>query len=348
MILTTHFLDEADVLADHVMIIAHGLVMCQGSAVELKNQFGGGYRVHLRNSSSGPELGFQTRKYLNETVYETPNSAAAASLISRLESMGHSDLFVNGPTIEDVFIKVAEELHDTQQGDPNELGGAKGGKLVSVTSKIPAEGDNLLSSGVDISFHRQVLVLFCKRVTILLRNWWPYLLALAMPIALTPNIRVFLDYYTIPSCLDLTADVHHAEQFNFQPAALDQNQEFTQMLVGPPSINETLYNVLSKFPVGQGIDIQNYTQLFIFEDNFPTFQNYISNDYTEVFPGGLYMDSNTTAPTYAYLGNSGTSPAKLMQNLWTQIRTGIPIVGYSAFFDSLISVRFTSRDLKRN
>jgi ATP-binding cassette, subfamily A (ABC1), member 3 len=341
MVLTTHFLDEADVLADHVMIITYGHLKCQGSAVELKNRFGGGYRVHLRDSKSGPKLDFPTRRLLDETVYETPDSAAAAGLISTLENIGHSDVFVNGPSIEDVFIKVVAESDVTQEGDAGDPAKTKGAERVLVGSEMALEWDSQLSMGTDTSFLSQVTVLFRKRVTILFRNWWPYLLALAMPIAVTPNLKVFLDFYTIPSCLDLTADVHVARPFNFQLGSNPFSQSM-QMLVGPASINETLYNVISKFPVGLGTDIQNYTGQFLFEDNFTAFQNYILSNYTSIIPGGLYMESNNSIPTYAYAGDHGTFSAMLMQNLWTQMRTGIPIVGYFAFFNSLISVRFTA------
>lgn len=334
MILTTHFLDEADVLADHVMIITQGHLKCQGSAVELKNQFGGGYRVHLRDIASRPEMGFPTKKLSNETVYETPDSASAAGLISKLENMGYSDIFINGPTIEDVFIKVAEELHVTQEGDSSEPSKGKRGEIVPFTSETAAVEDKKLSAGADTSFFAQVRVLFRKRIAIHLRNWWPYLLAIAMPIAVTPNINVFLDYYTIPSCNDLTADVHHAEAFNFQLG----NSPSILMPVGPASINKTLYNVLSNFPVGSGVNTQNYTSQFVIQDDLSSLQNLISSNYTSLYPGALFMDSNTSAPTYAYVGDHGTLPALLIQNLWTQVRTGIPIVGYFAFFNSLISV----------
>ena len=320
MILTTHFLDEADVLADHVVVITHGHLKCQGSAVDLKNQFGGGYRVHLRNTNSGPEMGFPIRRLLSETVYETPTSEAAAALISRLEKSGHSDILVNGPSIEDVFLKVAEEVNVAQEGDSSE--------------QANFERDAELSLGTDTPFSRQVLVLFRKRATILFRNWWPYLLVLAMPIAVTPNLKVFLDYYTIPSCAtDLAADVHFGQPFNFESGSFPLS-----MPVGPPGINGSLFNVVSKFPIGKGIDLGNYTGRFIFKESLSEFQKYISSNYTSVSPGGLYMDSNTSSPTYAYVSDHGPFFGMLVQNLWTQVRSGIPIAGTFVFFNSLISV----------
>ncbi|KAL0281552.1 UNVERIFIED_CONTAM: hypothetical protein PYX00_002501 [Menopon gallinae] len=43
LILTTHFLDEADLLGDRIAIIGNGKLQCCGSSVFLKNNFGRGY-----------------------------------------------------------------------------------------------------------------------------------------------------------------------------------------------------------------------------------------------------------------------------------------------------------------
>jgi ATP-binding cassette, subfamily A (ABC1), member 3 len=50
------------------------------------------------------------------------------------------------------------------------------------------------------------------------------------------------------------------------------------------------------------------------------------------------MGSNTTAPTYAFAGDYGIIRAMLIQNLWTQLRSGIAVAAYYTPFDSLISV----------
>ena len=43
ILLTTHFMDEADLLADRKAIISHGSLRCYGSSLFLKNRFGLGY-----------------------------------------------------------------------------------------------------------------------------------------------------------------------------------------------------------------------------------------------------------------------------------------------------------------
>lgn len=47
IILTTHYMDEADILGDRICIMAEGKVQCCGSSLFLKNRFGFGYNLSL-------------------------------------------------------------------------------------------------------------------------------------------------------------------------------------------------------------------------------------------------------------------------------------------------------------
>ena len=47
VILTTHYMDEADVLGDRIGIMAKGQLMCLGSSLFLKNRFGAGYKLTM-------------------------------------------------------------------------------------------------------------------------------------------------------------------------------------------------------------------------------------------------------------------------------------------------------------
>ncbi|KAI2474174.1 ATP binding cassette (ABC) protein subfamily A member, partial [Diabrotica virgifera virgifera] len=47
ILLTTHFMDEADILADRKAVISKGKVRCVGSSLFLKNKFGVGYHLTL-------------------------------------------------------------------------------------------------------------------------------------------------------------------------------------------------------------------------------------------------------------------------------------------------------------
>ena len=47
ILLTTHFMDEADYLGDRIAIMGDGKLKCLGSSVYLKNKFGVGYNLTI-------------------------------------------------------------------------------------------------------------------------------------------------------------------------------------------------------------------------------------------------------------------------------------------------------------
>ena len=47
IILTTHFMEEADFLGDRIAIMARGSLRCSGSADFLKERYGQGYKLNV-------------------------------------------------------------------------------------------------------------------------------------------------------------------------------------------------------------------------------------------------------------------------------------------------------------
>mmetsp|Transcript_44285 Transcript_44285/g.32277 ORF Transcript_44285/g.32277 Transcript_44285/m.32277 type:complete len:231 (+) Transcript_44285:208-900(+) len=60
VILTTHYMDEADILGDRIGIMAEGGLICLGSSLFLKNRFGVGYNLKM----------VKTKKDQNQKVKE--------------------------------------------------------------------------------------------------------------------------------------------------------------------------------------------------------------------------------------------------------------------------------------
>ena len=48
MLISTHYMDEAEALADQIVIISKGSLKCSGSTSFLKNNLGDGYHLALR------------------------------------------------------------------------------------------------------------------------------------------------------------------------------------------------------------------------------------------------------------------------------------------------------------
>ena len=198
IILTTHFLDEAELLADHIAILSKGVLKASGTSVELKHKLGSGYRVHLYNSHGQVLPEYHDVSHVrrdDQTVYSLLDSAKAADFLARIESDGLVEYQINGPTIEDVFLKVAEEVKsDSPQSEKiatdqnlqeigsrssDEADSAKSTQVV-VQNESVAEPPQLLD-GRRISMPRQALVLFSKRWVVLRRNTLPYLAAVSVP-----------------------------------------------------------------------------------------------------------------------------------------------------------------------
>lgn len=54
IILTTHYMDEADILGDRIGIMTEGQLICLGSSLFLKNRFGVGYNLTMVKKSKEP------------------------------------------------------------------------------------------------------------------------------------------------------------------------------------------------------------------------------------------------------------------------------------------------------
>jgi ABC-type multidrug transport system ATPase subunit len=54
IILTTHYMDEADILGDRICIMAEGRIKCCGSSLFLKNRYGVGYNLVIAKKTRNP------------------------------------------------------------------------------------------------------------------------------------------------------------------------------------------------------------------------------------------------------------------------------------------------------
>lgn len=52
IILTTHYMDEADILGDRIGIMANGKLTCLGTSIFLKSKFGIGYNLTIQKAST--------------------------------------------------------------------------------------------------------------------------------------------------------------------------------------------------------------------------------------------------------------------------------------------------------
>ena len=311
LLLTTHFLDEADLLSDDITILSQGKLVASGSAVALKHQLGGGYRVrvyHEDQKSLTPELEATPKQvFHDQTVYQLADSAAAASFIAELERAGVRDYQVNGPTIEDVFLKLAAEVKEELEKD-------RAPSPVSAEA-VPGEKPLQLVAGKKLSFLGQTWVLFRKRITILRRNTWPYTAALLIPIIAAGLVTLFLGDFTALSCSP-SAQVSVSDS-----TSLNTYLAFgTNIPAGPPSrVPTTLLSTL--YPLLQ--------HPFHNVETLNGLNEYIATNYSTAMPGGFFVGDS---PTFAWRGNYDMSYAIATQNLLDTSLLQVPIIaGYQPF-----------------
>lgn len=316
MLFTTHFLDEADLLSDHITILSKGRKVAEGSAVALKHELGGGYRVKIYTTHDFKEpaelAGIPKRVHSDHVVFNLPNSSAAAQFVTRLEQLGIQDYRVSGPTVEDVFLKLASEIQDDKTlSDDSDA-------LTSVVSSQPGEKGLELAKGRRLSSPAQTWVLFRKRLTILRRNWLPYAAAVLIPVIAGGLVTLFLKGFKALSCSP-TAQVSVSDIETFASATIPGNVPY-----GPSGqIPTTLLGRL--FPTLENA-FRPVASLRGLED-------YINANYSSVFPGGFFVN-NTGTSTFAWRGNYEMTYAILTQNLLdNSILNDVPIVTAYQSFD---------------
>ena len=127
ILLSTHWMEEADVLGDRIAIMSLGKVKCCGSSVFLKRTYAGGYHLRIAKSGEWKSKEFMAfiKKFLPKTQLEneTANEIRFAidseetsylpeffeELEKNKEHFGIYSCGVNVSSMDDVFLKVIEE-----------------------------------------------------------------------------------------------------------------------------------------------------------------------------------------------------------------------------------------------
>ena len=196
MLLTTHFLDESEVLSDHVAILSKGTLRAEGTVATLKSSLGGGYKVVLPNnaasrlSSEDVPASIARHEDYNNVVYEASDPAALTQFVSILTQSRIAQYNVHGPTIEDVFLRLADEMR-TEAGTVEELKTFESRRDISDSRGLTNQHSYgavskpaVLQSGKGCGRLQQTWILFLKRLTVLKHNYMPYFGALFVPLVL--------------------------------------------------------------------------------------------------------------------------------------------------------------------
>lgn len=142
VLLTTQYLDEADQLADDIVVIDHGKVIAHGTSSELKDQIGGDrLEITLEDENQGAAAiaalatVVSGEASIDGVHYSAPVAGGSTVLISAVraldgEHIGVADIGLRRPTLDDVFLTLtghgAEE--DQRPERPAPRAGRRGGR----------------------------------------------------------------------------------------------------------------------------------------------------------------------------------------------------------------------------
>lgn len=133
IILTTHYMEEADILGDRIAIMANGDAQCCGSSLFLKKNFGVGYNLTMDKTTQheAPQIdefitqripgAIKLSEVSSEISYQLPNAAINSfkqffvDMDYNLADLEIKSYGISVTTLEEVFLKVGDGIVDTNK-----------------------------------------------------------------------------------------------------------------------------------------------------------------------------------------------------------------------------------------
>lgn len=317
-LLTTHFLDEADVLADYVAILSRGILKTKGTSVQLKHEVGAGYHVtYPKDAPVKPPVDAIKKPAPSEGMlqYQFENALPATKFVDILRHHDVKNYDIVGPTLEDVFLANAEEVKEYNLMDADH-GGQAGTPTSDKDRDVPSDHSDTdktleMSKGRGTSLLRQILILVQKRITIVKRNFWPYIFALLLPIVAAGLVTLFLKDYEAVGC-DPGASANDPTIFS-----LSNVDDVPLIPIGPAStVNPAIDTIIQRTGVSE--------DSFHLVDTLDEFNDYVNTRFRNITPGGFFLNDNGP-PLMAYLANGGVIGGLITLNTLDNILTNITI-----------------------
>uniref|UniRef100_A0A182MY51 ABC transporter domain-containing protein n=1 Tax=Anopheles dirus TaxID=7168 RepID=A0A182MY51_9DIPT len=200
MILSTHFMDEADMLGDRIAIMADGRLKAVGSSFFLKKKYGVGYRLicvkytdcdvdrvtevlrkHIPSIQVESNVGSEL-SYLLQEEHSGGFQVMLEDLEKRGEELKICDFGISLTTLEEVFMRVGSDSGgQLQAGEEASLH-----SLHSYSTGTDAESrttidDYELLEGTRL-FLYQIWALFLKKIYQTYRNWFLLVVQVLIPV----------------------------------------------------------------------------------------------------------------------------------------------------------------------
>ncbi|KIK71569.1 hypothetical protein GYMLUDRAFT_33772 [Collybiopsis luxurians FD-317 M1] len=342
IVFTTHFLDEADLLGDHIAILAApGRLAAHGSPVALKHDLGEGYSIQVTfddvpalsekdsvatGLGKSGELLQEVRKHAEHASLSVTSprqvsyhlkSKSPAVVESVLEMLDEkkgafriASYDVLGTTIEDIFLDLMQkDEHNKDKERVSEESENRENSLESDTGSVQPDSFTeplKLTTGRTISPLHQAWTIFYKRALIARRSWLTPALAVLVAVAASTIPLVFVRGRA-PSCVKTFANSTSVSLYlPASPIDSFSLSESSRVLQFPPDIASTLGNSTVIFRIR---DVP---------DN-ATFVSDIRDNFRNLSLGGISLDLDSGQALVAWEGTPPGLTGPAMLNLATNI-----------------------------
>ncbi|KAF5294595.1 hypothetical protein FQA39_LY13354 [Lamprigera yunnana] len=224
ILLTTHLMDEADLLGDKIAIMAGGKLECSGSSFFLKKKYGAGYHLildklpdcdvskitellgkYIENLTVHSNIGFELTYVLNEE-----HSNVFENMLRELEvessNFGIRSYGIALTTLEEVFMKVGADHGQEEENNASEFGHIN--PIFRQIEQVQTEIQNsIFSIDGDVEpklikswelWRNQIMAMFLKKTLSIIRSWILLVIQIVTPVIFL-IITFIIMYDTITS-----------------------------------------------------------------------------------------------------------------------------------------------------
>lgn len=175
--------------------------------------------------------------------------------------------------------------------------------------------------------------LFRKRWTVFQRNYFPSVAAFLIPVIAAGLVTLFLKGFVAPGCSP-------GAQVSSSDIQSLLSQTHYEMVAGPASRLSLadLARVEATLPGGNssggGSGLSTFASSVHTVETLAEFNNYISQRYANVTPGGFWLGDSSSSPVFAYRGDADLSLATITQNALDTVLTNVSISSQFQAFDT--------------
>ncbi|KAF9225247.1 P-loop containing nucleoside triphosphate hydrolase protein [Gyrodon lividus] len=359
VVFTTHFLDEADLLADNIAILAApGKLVAEGSPVALKTNLGQGYSVQVkfdfmdlsekdisnlpmevldRVRELAPQCALSQASPTHAAYHlKSKDSVVVEKVLQLLEDEGSqyniASYDVMGTSIEDIFLDLMERETRSRAPDSGEKSidssdGAPGPTVPDLARPVSIPPVLTLTDGRARSPFSQALTILYKRALVARRSWLTPTLTVLIAVCGSCVPLFFLSGQS-PSCT-ISYKNETVVPIYWPNSPIDILS--SKILVSPPDITSTL----------------GRTAMFLQTENIPdnaTFVSTIQQDYLNISFGGISIDTQNGNSLVAWEASPPGLTGPTMMNLATNIlyNRALNASGDTAGTPSIIMANYAS------